>query len=83
VAPFERSFMLEERRYSAEEWNTKIIRAIKKGLLKDRPDLAEDTFMMVYQEFDGVIEDTTNGKFYRCVGWTPPHRDSFIEVSEI
>jgi hypothetical protein len=75
--------MLEERIYSAEEWNTKIMKAMNKGLLKDRPELADGGFLMVYQSFDGVVEDTTNGKLYSCSGWVPPHRDAFVEVKEI
>lgn len=74
--------LLEERRYSAEEWNTKIMKAMNKGLVKDRPDLADGGFLMVYQAFDGVVEDT-DGKLYRCVGWTPPNSDAYIEVTKM
>lgn len=70
---------LEEGRLSRDEWNDKIIPLIEQGVLKERLDLAESKFLMVYQAFEGIIEDSS-GNLFRCTGWFPPQDPPYVGV---
>lgn len=74
--------MLQEGRIKEEEWNNNILPAIEKGILKERKDLVSDGFLMVYQLFSSVIEDT-DGKLYHCSGWASESTEPHVEVTEI
>ena len=73
--------MIEVRRYEEEEWNGNILPLIKKGTLKERKDLNDGGFLIIYELFDTVIEDT-DGKLYKCNAWGPPSGNPYVNVFE-
>lgn len=61
--------ILEERRYTPQEWNDTVMPAVESGTIQQIPD-AQTPFMMIGQAFGGTLEES--GKRFRCVGWTIP-----------
>jgi hypothetical protein len=69
--------------FSGKEWNDEIIPAVQNGILRDvSKKYVKPGFCVIYQSFEGALEDET-GKVFRCVGWCPPNGKSYVEISLI
>ena len=73
--------MLRIGRIEMDEWNDKIMPLIYQGILKDRHDLNSGGFLVIYQLFSSIVEDT-DGKIYQCSGWASPSSMPHVEVTE-
>jgi hypothetical protein len=71
--------MLKEGRLKAKHWDNEVMPAIEKGILKERKDLNDGGLLVIYQQFDSIIEDT-DGKFYRCTAWNPTGSESYVDI---
>ena len=73
-------FIFKQGRMEQEEWDRRIMPLIDRGILKERKDLQSDGFLMIYQLFSTIIEDT-DGKLYYCSGWASPSSMAHVEVT--
>jgi hypothetical protein len=73
---------LKEGQMTQVEWNNEIMPLVDKGKLKQRLDLIKPGFLIIFQGFRGYLQDT-DGKVYRCTGWSPPNDKPYVEVKEV
>ena len=73
--------MLEERRYTLDEWNNTIVPLVKEGKLKDVSEDAEMAFLVIGQTMQAVIEDESGKRFF-CSGWSSGDDEGYVSIEE-
>ena len=72
------STKLKARRYSAKEWNDKIMPLVENGTLTEEKS-KHNSFLMYGQVFVGTLCDKEGNRF-RCTAWRPPGGEMYVDV---